>query len=291
METLRSRILVRWYAVTPWPLLSTLSASMCVWEECNQFVWTVGTSTKHLRMQVGKQPWTPLSAVRRCLAAAERHSMHSVVVRPELQEMIDKIVPSLRETVLHGTSNSFALVGPHGCGKSLVCPFRTRSNQSAWYLFAAPMSVDALWVRSLAAKSQVFATSLTSGAFVQALNMALQQVKREPQAGGRPQAVTVHLSGALHSDKRRALKFVARTLCEYCEDMKFHGTASVEENEVFLRQVLAQMGRCRAPVSCMPHDFHRAGVCVHRHASTCNAFHQLQHHFVLAGTNRAWCLC
>jgi hypothetical protein len=69
-----------------------------------------------------KQPWTPLSAVRRCLAAAERNSRSNMLVRPALHEMIQKIVPSVRDTVLHGTNNSFALVGPHGCGKSLVWP-------------------------------------------------------------------------------------------------------------------------------------------------------------------------
>lgn len=75
--------------------------------------------------------------------------------------------------------------------------------------------------------------------------MALKQVQQELKTeGSSRQQVTVHLSGALHSDKRRAFKFVARQLCEHCNgDMKFVSSASVEENEAFLRQVLAHMGR------------------------------------------------
>jgi hypothetical protein len=77
-------------------------------------------SNMHGVMQPFKPPWSPFSAVRRCLAAAERNARSTTVVRPELHDMVSKILPSIRETVVNGTNSSFALVGPHGCGKSLV---------------------------------------------------------------------------------------------------------------------------------------------------------------------------
>lgn len=86
----------------------------------------------------------------------------------------------------------------------------------------------------------------------QVLTMALQQVEKEAQQAVNSEqqhavqrAITVHLSGALHSDKGRAFKFLARKLCEYCpEEMKFVPSATVEENEIFLRQVLDHLSRC-----------------------------------------------
>lgn len=110
--------------------------------------------------------------------------------------------------------------------------------------------------------------------------MALQQVQQELETeGSSRQAVTVHLSGALHSDKRRAFKFVARKLCEHC-DMKFVSSASVEENEAFLRQVLAHMGRCRALSL-----FYATCICITPGMVACGAGHQVQYH-----SNTCMCL-
>lgn len=164
------------------------------------------------------------------------------VVRPALQEMIDKILPILRDTVVKGTNNSFAVVGPYGCGKSLVRPLEQSSSIGPIGEFSQPQ----WWLQRSHGCLSTTAV-LTSGSHAQAVSKALQQIQKEAQAERGPEkAFTVHLSGALHSDKAQALKFVARKLCED-SGMPFVNTATVQENEIFLRQVLAHMGRHAHP--------------------------------------------
>lgn len=73
---------------------------------------------------------------------------------------------------------------------------------------------------------------------------------------GLPEAsvVTVHLCGNLHKDELRALKYIARELCQFC-GYNFTNSASVDDNIKFLEHVLQKISRyVLLPLDMSAHD-------------------------------------
>jgi len=91
---------------------------------------------------------------------------------------------------------------------------------------------------------------------LQAVTRAIEAVKRESTAPDGSAAVgAVWLSGLLHADERRAMKAVARQLCEAFA-CSFARGASCDDNLTFLRAFLTQLARADKAVVFVLEDFH-----------------------------------